>query len=100
MRPSSFNLILLVFLAVAACRVEDPDRVTVDFWGIGREGEVVRELLPDFHAEHPNIRIRVQQIPWTAAHEKLLTAFVGDAMPDIAQLGNTWVPEFELLGGL
>jgi multiple sugar transport system substrate-binding protein len=89
---------LLVILV--GCERADPDRVTVDFWGIGREGEVVRELLPDFHAENPNIRIRVQQIPWTAAHEKLLTAFVGDAMPDVAQLGNTWVPEFELLGGL
>jgi multiple sugar transport system substrate-binding protein len=94
------HLLFLGMLLMAGCRAGDSDQVTVDFWGIGREGEVVRELLPDFHAENPGIRIRVQQIPWTAAHEKLLTAFVGDAMPDIAQLGNTWVPEFELLGGL
>jgi multiple sugar transport system substrate-binding protein len=42
----------------------------------------------------------VQQIPWTAAHEKLLTAFVGEATPDIAMLGNTWVPEFVALDAL
>jgi len=42
----------------------------------------------------------VQQIPWTAAHEKLLTAYVGDATPDIAMLGNTWVPEFVALDAL
>jgi multiple sugar transport system substrate-binding protein len=94
------HIAFLALVLIVGCGDADSDRVTVDFWGIGREGEVVRELIPDFHAEHPNIRIRVQQIPWTAAHEKLLTAFVGDAMPDIAQLGNTWVPEFELLGGL
>jgi len=61
---------------------------------------VVRELVPEFERRHPGITVEVQQIPWTAAHEKLLTAFVGDATPDAAQLGNTWVPEFVSLGAL
>ncbi len=61
---------------------------------------MVRELIPEFERRHPDIRIEVQQIPWTAAHEKLLTAFVGDATPDAAQLGNTWIPEFVSLGAL
>jgi multiple sugar transport system substrate-binding protein len=42
----------------------------------------------------------VQQIPWTAAHEKLLTAFAGNATPDVCQLGNTWIPELATLGAL
>jgi multiple sugar transport system substrate-binding protein len=46
------------------------------------------------------VHVKVQQIPWTAAHEKLLTAFVGRATPDVAQLGNTWVPEFVALDAL
>ena len=46
------------------------------------------------------MRVRVQQIPWTAAHEKLLTSFVGEATPDVAQLGNTWIPEFVALAAL
>ena len=36
------------------------------------------------------LRVEVQQLPWTAAHQKLLTAFAGDSLPDVAQLGNTW----------
>ena len=67
---------------------------------MGREGEVVSQLLPEFEKEHPGIKVQVQQIPWTAAHEKLLTAYVGDATPDIAMLGNTWVPEFVALDAL
>jgi len=67
---------------------------------MGREGEVVAELLPDFHRAHPDIRVEVQQLPWTAAHEKLLTAFAGDASPDLCQLGNTWIPEFAALDAL
>jgi multiple sugar transport system substrate-binding protein len=67
---------------------------------MGREGEVVRDLVPDFEREHPGIRVEVQQIPWSAAHEKLLTAYVGRSVPDVCQLGNTWVPEFVTLGAL
>ena len=42
----------------------------------------------------------MQQLPWTAAHQKLLTAFAGEALPDVAQLGNTWLPEFAALHAL
>ena len=67
---------------------------------MGREGEVVAQLLPDFERSHPDIRVKVQQLPWTAAHEKLLTAFAGDTTPDLCQLGNTWVPELVALNAL
>jgi multiple sugar transport system substrate-binding protein len=76
------------------------DAVTLRFWGLGREGEVVAQLLPRFERDHPGIRVEVQQIPWTAAHEKILTAFVGRSTPDVAQLGNTWVPELHSLDAL
>jgi multiple sugar transport system substrate-binding protein len=67
---------------------------------MGREGEVVAELLPEFERENPGIRVRVQQIPWTAAHEKLITAHVGGSTPDLSQLGNPWVPEFAAIRAL
>ncbi len=70
------------------------------FWGLGREGEVVKELVPDFERQNPGIHVVVQQIPWTAAHEKLVTGFVGGSPPDLAQLGNTWIPEFAAIGAL
>ena len=73
---------------------------TVRFWAMGFEGDVVAELMPDFERDHPGIRVDVQRLPWTSAHEKLLTAFVGDVTPDLAQLGNTWLPELATLGAL
>lgn len=91
-------LALAVATGCSDASVSSP--VTIKLWAMGREGEVVSELLPAFEREHPGIKVRVQQIPWTAAHEKLLTAFVGDATPDIAMLGNTWVPEFVALDAL
>ncbi len=91
---------LLPLCFFAGCAEPDDEVVVVSFWGFGREGEAVRELVPEFERRHAGIRVRVQQIPWTAAHEKLLTAFVGDALPDVAQIGNTWLPEFKMLGAL
>src|SRR3954449_12098190 len=86
-------------VALAACS-SSSDNHTLSLWAMGREGEVVSQLLPAFEKEHPGIKVDVQQIPWSAAHEKLLTAYVGDATPDIAMLGNTWVPEFVALNSL
>jgi multiple sugar transport system substrate-binding protein len=81
------------------CGRED-EGTTLRFWAFGREGEVVTQLVRDFERGHPGVRVRVQQIPWSAAHEKLLTAIVGRATPDVAQMGNTWIPEMATLGAL
>jgi multiple sugar transport system substrate-binding protein len=89
----------LAGLGTGGCR-DDDTRTTLVMWAMGREGELVTALTRDFEREHPGVRVVVQQVPWAAAHEKLLTAFVGDATPDIAQLGNSWVPELAALGAL
>ena len=72
----------------------------LQFWAFGREAEVLSELLPGFEGEHPLVRVEIQQLALTAAHEKLLTAVAGDATPDMCQLGNTWVPELVALHAL
>jgi multiple sugar transport system substrate-binding protein len=94
------HAVLLAAACTACGRAEGAREVTIRFWAMGAEGEQVAKLVPQFEREHPGIRVRVQQIPWTAAHEKLLTAHVGKSTPDVAQLGNTWIPEFEALGAL
>ena len=102
--PLLFTAALLSVAALTACHSagasaagKDTD---IEFWAFGREGEVLQTLMPEFEGEHPGVHVRVQQIPWTAAHEKLLTAYVGNATPDLAQLGNTWIPEFVALNAL
>lgn len=69
-------------------------------WAMGSEGDAAAELVRGFTAANPALRVRVQTIPWSAAHEKLLTAFVGDSMPDAFQAGNTWLPELRELAAI
>ena len=98
---ASFRFLLwCVLLLTTACGSSDDGRETLRFWAMGREGEVVAELIPEFERLNPDIRVEVQQIPWTSAHEKLVTGFAGDATPDVAQLGSSWVPELVALGAL
>lgn len=101
MRRSAAFMLLLALLAGAlgGCAQAAADS-TLTFWAMGREGEVVRQLIPQFERENPGVHVRVQQLAFTAAHEKLLTGFAGDSLPDLAQLGNSWVPEFVALGAL
>ncbi|WP_430392203.1 sugar ABC transporter substrate-binding protein [Dyella sp. 20L07] len=89
-----------LLLLLAACTQSATQPKTLTFWTIGREGEAVVKLLPQFEREHPDIHVEVQQLPLTAAHQKLLTAFAGGSTPDVSQLGNTWIPEFATLQAL
>lgn len=87
-------------LGAAGCERSEQGQTTVRFWAMGKEAEVVAELVDEFERQNPGIKVDVQNIPMTAAHEKLLTAFAADGLPDVCQLGNTWLPEFALLDTL
>jgi multiple sugar transport system substrate-binding protein len=94
----SFLLPLSSFLLLHSCAGRRNEQ-TIEFWGLGREGEVVAELIPEFTKE-TGIKVDIQQIPWTAAHEKILTAHVGGSLPDALQVGNSWMSELVTIGAL
>jgi multiple sugar transport system substrate-binding protein len=96
------TMLALAALAAAplGCTRRSHPANTVRFWAVGREGEYAVDLLQDLLRERPDIQVEVQKLPWTAAHEKLLTAYAGDTLPDLCSLGNTWIPEFTALNAL
>lgn len=83
----------------AGCARRD-SRTRLQFWAVGREGEVAAQLIRGFTERNPQIVVEVQKLPGTAAHEKILTAYAGETLPDVCQLGNTWVPELFALQAL
>jgi multiple sugar transport system substrate-binding protein len=89
-----------LLLFAAACARKADDRETVKLWVMGYEGEVIGALIAEFERRNPDIRIDLQQMPVLSAHEKLLTAFAGDSLPDVTPIGNTWIPEFASLNAL
>ena len=63
------------------------------------EGDYSPYLMTAFTAA-TGIAVETQSLPWTAAHEKLLTAQAGDAFPDVLMLPNGWVGEFAMVGAI
>jgi multiple sugar transport system substrate-binding protein len=91
----------VALLLLLSCSSQHSDqRENLDFWALGSEGEFVQKLMPEFERRNPNIHVVIQQIPWSAAHEKLLTAYVGESTPDVSLMGNTWMAEFVAIRAL
>ncbi|MFJ6023672.1 extracellular solute-binding protein [Brevundimonas sp. NPDC092305] len=85
---------------LAGCGTRDDGRTRLRFWAMGTEATKVGELMPEFERRNPDIRVEVQALPWTAAHSKLLTSYAGDSLPDVSQVGNTWVSEMTAIGAI
>jgi N,N'-diacetylchitobiose transport system substrate-binding protein len=52
----------------------------------------------DFEAAHPGDKVAVQFVPWASAHDQFVTAIGGGQVPDVAEMGSTWTPEFGDIG--
>lgn len=92
------SVLLIIFFT--NCDSNTSKKVEIKFWAMGSEAEQILKILPEFEKKYPNIKVKVQQVPWTAAQEKLITAFASDNTPDICQLGNTWIPQFASLDAI
>lgn len=91
---------LSLSLTISCASERQATQETILFWAMGHEGELARDLVLEFERLHPEYRVVVEQIPWSAAHEKLVTSVVGRVTPDVSQLGNTWIAEFVALDAL
>jgi len=92
--------ILLYLIFLSGCTNKENNITTIKFWAMGSEAEAVIKLIPEFEKQNPDIKVEVQQMPWTAAQEKLITAVASDNTPDLCQLGNTWIPQFTALNAI
>jgi multiple sugar transport system substrate-binding protein len=76
------------------------DPVTITIWAMGEEGLNLEKITPRFEMENPDIKVKVVQIPWNLAYDKLITAVAGGTAPDLAQVGTTWMAAFAAMDAL
>src|SRR4051794_28045137 len=71
---------------------------SIDVWimdpGSPAVQTVVKQYATDFQAAHPGTTVNIQFVPWAQAHDKFTTAIAGGKVPDVAEMGTTWTPEF------
>jgi N,N'-diacetylchitobiose transport system substrate-binding protein len=102
--------VLTGMLVVAGCGGDDDkgssdkaaskDKVTgsVTTWimdpGSPKLQSVFKGYATDFQAKHPGASVKIEFVPWAQAHDKFTTAIAGGKVPDVAEMGTTWTPEF------
>jgi multiple sugar transport system substrate-binding protein len=83
-----------------APEVTGPVEGEITVWAMGAEGDNLHLLAEDFMAEHPEVTVSVTAVPWEAAHDRIVNAIAGGEVPDVSQIGTTWMGEFAAIGGL
>lgn len=71
-----------------------PASGTLEVWAMGAEGDQLKAITDKFVAANPGVKINVTPIPWASAYQKFVTAISANQVPDVAQVGSTWMAEF------
>jgi multiple sugar transport system substrate-binding protein len=75
----------------------------VVFWQFSdRQVEIdaYNALITKFEAIHPDIKVKMEIVPWADQADKLTTALTSGGLPDVSMLGNDVVAQFEHIGAL
>lgn len=89
------SVLIAAAAAASGCTPAGGERVSL--WAMDAEGANAKYLLPELEAAL-GLEVEVQALPWTAAHQKLLTAFAGGNLPDVAMISGAWAAEFAAIG--
>ncbi|MEJ7648309.1 MAG: sugar ABC transporter substrate-binding protein [Nakamurella sp.] len=72
-----------------------PATGTLTIWAQADEAAGLPAFAEEFMKANPGLTITVNPLPWDAAHSKYQTAIAGGSTPDIAQMGTTWMSDFQ-----
>lgn len=68
--------------------------ITLEYWTVFNSPDDYSDILADYQALHPNIRINVKKFRFEEYEPTLLNALAEDRGPDIFSVHNTWVPAY------
>jgi len=60
----------------------------------------LQQLVNEFNATHPDIKVNLQVIPWDSFHQKLITAIAAGVAPQVARVHVNWLSELAQMGAL
>lgn len=106
MRTKLVTAALAGLLLVSGCSsggVRDDGRITLRFQSLAWQTESVRankELVGEWNAAHPEVRVEYVQGSWDSVHDQLLTSFEGGEAPDIIHDASDDLADFAYGGRL
>ncbi|MFJ9586266.1 sugar ABC transporter substrate-binding protein [Streptomyces acidicola] len=105
-RTTSLALVAASALTLTACGgsgktdVGADDKQTLTVWAMGTEGEKLADVAKAYEKAHPGITVKVTPVGWDVAHQKLVAAAAARKLPDVMQMGSSYLGEFADMGAL
>ncbi len=96
------SLLLFISIFLSACSklpfISNTDTkdvpVTLTYWGLWEDQQVIQPLIDEFTAINPNITVNYARQNITNYRERLSSALGTESGPDLFRFHNTWVPMF------
>ncbi|MER6466204.1 extracellular solute-binding protein [Streptomyces sp. NPDC001228] len=95
--------VFLLLLAGCASGTRNDGPVTLRFQSLAWQEESVaanKELVKEWNATHPNVKVEYVQGSWDSVHDQLLTSFEGGEAPDIIHDASDDLADFAYGGYL
>lgn len=96
-RIAIFLVIVAVLAVVALIRATAPREqdsgiveLRMTLWAKQKDMDFYAEALEQFHKENPNIRVKIENIPWIRMFDKLLVSTAGGRAPDVSRVSSLW----------
>jgi multiple sugar transport system substrate-binding protein len=76
-----------------------PRKQVVVFWQFW-PAETLQPLIRDFEHQNPGITVRVEQVAWADGEKRIAAAIDSGRVPDLCEVGSTWLPHLLATGQL
>lgn len=85
-----------VFGVFACGRARVQEIVFWEFWPAAD----LQPLIDKFEKQHPGLDVRIEQLTWQTGEQKIQAALASGELPDLCEIGSTWMPQLLASGRL
>lgn len=89
-RRAALLAVAFISFALASGCAKSPKNVLV-FWQFSPI-TAIQPVLERFEAQHPGVKVQVEQLTWQSGREKIVAAIAAGRPPDLCELGSTFLP--------
>ena len=91
--------VAILFFAIVFVSCSGDDGTELVFWQFQRQ-DLMNDLIADFEAENPDIKVKLETLTWQSGYEKIIMAYASGHLPDLLEVGSTWMPKLQAEGAV